>query len=77
MSDLVGLKGILLARCPVGVVARGMTDCVTLRTVVNHDLPKTILGVVPPLQDGFANEGDIATCFVKKIPHSPRCTGQQ
>jgi hypothetical protein len=45
--------------------------------IVNHDLPKTILGVVPPLQDGFANEGDFPTCFVKKIPHSPHCTGQQ
>ncbi len=34
--------------------------------VDNHDLPKAILGVAPPLQDGFAVEGDFATGFVKK-----------
>ncbi len=34
--------------------------------VNNHDLPKAILGVVPPMQDGFAIKGDFATCFVKK-----------
>jgi hypothetical protein len=28
--------------------------------------PKAILGVTPPLQDGFPIEGDFATCFVEK-----------
>jgi hypothetical protein len=32
----------------------------------NHNMPKTILGVTPPLQDGFPIEGDFATCFVEK-----------
>ena len=32
----------------------------------NHDSLKAILGVPPTLQDGFAIEGDFATCFVKK-----------
>ncbi len=36
--------------------------------VNDHDSPKVILGVAPSLQDGFAVEGDFATCFcfVKK-----------
>jgi hypothetical protein len=29
-------------------------------------MPKAILGVTPPLQDGFLIEGDFATCFVEK-----------
>ena len=29
-------------------------------------MPKAILGVTPPLQDGFPIEGDFATCFVEK-----------
>ncbi len=32
----------------------------------NHDLPKAILGVAPPLQDGFAIKVDFAICFLKK-----------
>jgi hypothetical protein len=32
----------------------------------NHDLPKAILGIAPPSQDGIAIKGDFATCFVKK-----------
>ncbi len=42
--------------------------------VNNHDLPKVILGVAPPLQDGFTIECDFAFC--KQIPCSPCCTGQ-
>ncbi len=34
--------------------------------VDNHDLPKAIFGVAPPLQDGFTIEGNFATCFVKE-----------
>ncbi len=34
--------------------------------VDNHDMPKAILGVTSPLQDGFSVEGDFATCFVEK-----------
>jgi hypothetical protein len=33
--------------------------------VDNLDLPKAILGVAPPLQDGLVVECDFATCFVK------------
>jgi hypothetical protein len=33
MLDSEGTIGILLARCPVGVVERGVTGVVTLRTV--------------------------------------------
>ncbi len=33
--------------------------------VDDYDLPKAILGVAPPLQDGFDVEGD-STSFVKK-----------
>ncbi len=33
MLDLEGTIGMLLARCPVGVVERGMTGLVTLRMV--------------------------------------------
>jgi hypothetical protein len=29
-------------------------------------MPKAILGVTPPSQDGFSGEGDFATCFVEK-----------
>ncbi len=29
-------------------------------------MPKAILGVTPPLQDGFPIEGDFATCVVEK-----------
>jgi hypothetical protein len=32
----------------------------------NLDLPKAIVGVTPPLQDGLAIECDFATCFLKK-----------
>jgi hypothetical protein len=32
----------------------------------NHDMPEAILGVTPPLQDGFPVKGDFATCFVEK-----------
>jgi hypothetical protein len=33
-------------------------------------MPKAILGVKPPLLDGFTIEGDFATCFVEKY-HTP------
>ncbi len=33
----------------------------------DHDTPKAILGVTPPLQDGFPVKGDFATCFVEKF----------
>jgi hypothetical protein len=29
-------------------------------------MPKVILGVTPPLQDGFSIEGDFATFFLEK-----------
>jgi hypothetical protein len=29
-------------------------------------MPKAILGVMPPLQDGFLIEGEFSTCFVEK-----------
>jgi hypothetical protein len=45
-------------------VADGKLCCPAI--LVNHDSPMTILGVAPPLQDGFAVEGDFTTCFVKK-----------
>jgi hypothetical protein len=32
----------------------------------NHDTPKAIFGVTPPLQDSFPIKGDFATCFVEK-----------
>jgi hypothetical protein len=32
----------------------------------NHDMPKAILGVTPPLQDDFPIKGDFTTCFVEK-----------
>jgi hypothetical protein len=71
---LVVSIGILLASCPVGVVAMGMTGRVTswmVSLVVqplldDHDLPKAILGVTSPLQDGVVTKGDFATVFVKK-----------
>jgi hypothetical protein len=31
----------------------------------NHDMPKVIFGVMPPLQDGFSIKGDFTTCFVE------------
>jgi hypothetical protein len=34
--------------------------------VNNLDLPQAILGVAPPLQDGFAIKGDFTTSFEKK-----------
>jgi hypothetical protein len=46
------------------VVMDGKLGCPAI--VDNHDMPKAILGVVSPLQDGFAFEGDFTTCFVKK-----------
>ncbi len=42
-------------------VADGELGCPAI--VDNHNLPKAIFGVVPPLQDGFAVEGDFTTCF--------------
>jgi hypothetical protein len=41
--------------------------------VDNLDLPKTILGVTPPTQDGLAIESDFSICFVKKYlaSHAP------
>ncbi len=32
----------------------------------DHDTPKSILGVTPPLQEGFPVKGDFATCVVEK-----------
>ncbi len=32
----------------------------------DHDSPKAILRVAPPLQDGFDVEGDFSTSFVKE-----------
>ncbi len=43
--------------------------------VDNLGLQKAILGVAPPLQDGFAIEGDFATCFVEK--YLPVCIVQE
>jgi hypothetical protein len=57
------------------VIVNGKLGCPAV--VNDHDLPKAILGVAPPSQDGFAVKGDFATCFVKKIPCSLHCTGQQ
>jgi hypothetical protein len=48
----------------LGDVVDGKLSCPAV--IDNHDLPKAILGVAPPLQDGFAVEGDFATGFVKK-----------
>jgi hypothetical protein len=47
-----------------GDVADNYLGCPAI--VDNHDLPKTIFWVVPPLQDGFLGKGDFATYFVKK-----------
>jgi hypothetical protein len=48
----------------LGDVAAGKLSCPAV--VDDHDSPKAILGVAPPLQDSFAIEGDFATGFVKK-----------
>jgi hypothetical protein len=48
----------------LGYVMDGKLSC--LAAVDNFELPKTILGVAPPSQDGLAIEGDFVTCFVKK-----------
>ncbi len=45
-------------------VMNGKLSCPAIVDIL--DLPKAILGVAPPLQDGLAVEGDFATCFVKK-----------
>jgi hypothetical protein len=73
-----GVRFVRLDRYTVGEMSRGsgskgddrlvdVTDgkfgCSAV--VDNHDSPKAILGVAPPLQDGFAIEGDFATCYVK------------
>ncbi len=47
-----------------GSVVDGKLCCPAI--VDSHDLPKAILGVAPPLQDGFAVEGYFATSFVKE-----------
>jgi hypothetical protein len=44
-----------------------MDGKLSIPAIVNNlDSPKVILWVAPPLQDGFAVEGDFATNFVKK-----------
>jgi hypothetical protein len=45
-----------------GTIADGEFGCSAI--IDNHDMPKAIFGVTPPLQDGFPIEGDFATCFV-------------
>ncbi len=45
--------------------------------VDNFDSSNAILGVVPPLQDGFPIKSDFAKMFCEKIPCSLRCTGRQ
>ncbi len=74
MLDLVGLIGIMLARCPVGVVASGMTGRVMLRKVSLVLRPsltimtcqKQILGSRHPCKMIFSIKGDFTTCFVKE-----------
>jgi hypothetical protein len=68
-----------LHRCAVGKLSGGSgskgddgsVDLVDSKlsspaVVENLDWSKAILGVLPPLQDGFAIEGNFATSFVKK-----------
>jgi hypothetical protein len=45
----------------LGDVADGKLGCPAV--VNNHDSPKAIFGVAPPLQDGFAIKNDFATFF--------------
>jgi hypothetical protein len=52
-----------------GVVTDSKLGCPAV--VDNHDLPKAVLGVAPPLQDGYAVKGDFATCFVKEYLAAP------
>jgi hypothetical protein len=47
-----------------GNIADGKFGCPAI--IDNHDMPKAIFGVTPPLQDGFPVEGDFATSFVEK-----------
>ncbi len=73
MSDLVGSIGIVgklssgsgsKGYDELGDIADSKLSCPAV--IDNHDLPKVILGVTPPLQDGFVIKGDFATCFMKK-----------
>jgi hypothetical protein len=48
----------------LGLVVDGKLSCPAL--VDNLDLPKAILGVAPPLQDGLAFKCDFAICFSRK-----------
>jgi hypothetical protein len=59
----------------LGHVVDGKLSCPAV--VDNLDLPKAILGVAPPSQDGLAMKGDFATCFVNKIPCSLCCIGRR
>ncbi len=56
-------------------IADGKLSCPAV--IDNHDSPKAILGVAPPLQDGIAIKGDFVTGFVKKIPRSLHHTGRR
>jgi hypothetical protein len=47
-----------------GHVVDGKLSCPA--DVNNLDLPKAILGIAPPPQDGLAVKGDFAICFLKK-----------
>ncbi len=47
-----------------GHIADGKLGCSAI--IDNHDMPKAIFGVTPPLQDCFPIKGDFATCFVEK-----------
>jgi hypothetical protein len=55
-----------------GDIADGESGCPVI--IEDHDMPKAIFGVTPPLKDGFPIEGDFATCFVEKY-HAP-CIAQ-
>jgi hypothetical protein len=48
-----------------GDIVGGKLGCPA--AINNHDTPKAIFWVAPPLQeDGFTVEGEFATCFVKE-----------
>jgi hypothetical protein len=72
--DLEGTIGMLLARCPVEVVERGMTGLATLQMVSLVIQPSStimtcqrqFLGSRHPRKMVFTIKGDLATCFVEK-----------
>jgi hypothetical protein len=49
-----------------GLATSRMVNFVCPAIIDNHDMPKAIFGVMPPLQDGFAVKSDFASCFVEK-----------